>query len=57
VVENRAGRVFEVAPGSNLPGLGRVDGIKREDGKYLVVTRNGVIAGSYERGRPGYFRD
>ena len=55
VVENRDGREFEVRPGSNLPGLGRVEGIARENGKYLVVTRNGIIAGAFERGRPGYF--
>jgi hypothetical protein len=44
VVESRNGRVFEVGPGSNLPGLGRVEAIKRENGRVVVVTRNGVIA-------------
>ena len=39
VVENRNGTLFEVGPGSNLPGLGRVEAVKREDGKIVVVTR------------------
>ena len=55
VVESRNGRVFEVGPGSNLPGLGRVEAVKREDGKIMVVTRNGIIAGSLERRRSGRF--
>ena len=46
VVENPNGRMFEIGPGSNLPGLGRVDAIKREDGRIVVVTRNGLIAAS-----------
>ena len=44
LVEDRNGTLFEAAPGTNLPGLGRVETIKREDGRVLVVTRNGVIA-------------
>ena len=48
VVENPNGRMFEIGPGSNLPGLGRVDAIKREDGRIVVVTRNGLIAASIE---------
>jgi hypothetical protein len=51
VVENRSGRFFEVGPGSNLPGLGRVDSIKREDGRVVVVTRNGLIGASIESRR------
>ena len=39
VVESRNGTLFEVGPGSNLPGLGRVETIKRENGKVVVVTR------------------
>jgi hypothetical protein len=51
MVESRSGRVFEVGPGSNLPELGRVEGIRREDGRMVVVTRNGIIAASTERRR------
>jgi hypothetical protein len=54
-VESRSGRVFEVGPGSNLPELGRVETIKREDGRIVVVTRNGTIAGSFERRRSPYY--
>ena len=48
VVESRSGRLFEIAAGSNLPGLGRVETIKREDGQVVVVTRNGIIAASLQ---------
>jgi hypothetical protein len=54
VVQSRNGTLFEVGPGSNLPGLGRVETIKREDGKVVVVTRNGIIAASLERRREPY---
>jgi len=43
LVENRYGGVFEVGAGSTLPGVGRVDTIKREDGQWLVVTARGTI--------------
>jgi hypothetical protein len=48
VVESRSGRLFEVGPGSNLPGLGRVEAIKREDGQVVVVTRSGIIAAALQ---------
>ena len=55
VVESRSGRLFEIGPGSNLPGLGRVETIKREDGQVVVVTRNGIIAASLQpRRSPRY---
>jgi hypothetical protein len=43
LVENRYGGVFEVASGSTLPGVGRVDAIKRQDGQWLVLTERGTI--------------
>jgi hypothetical protein len=52
VVEARNGMLFEVGPGSNLPGLGRVEAIKRENGRVVVVARNGVIVASSEPRRP-----
>jgi hypothetical protein len=52
VVESRNGRLFEIGPGSNLPGLGRVETIKREGGKVVVTTPNGIIAASLEPRRP-----
>ena len=45
VVESRNGTQFRVGPGSNVPGLGRVETIKRENGKVVVVTASGIIAG------------
>jgi hypothetical protein len=49
VVESRSGQLFEIAPGSNLPGLGRVETIRRENGQVVVVTRNGIIAAALPR--------
>jgi hypothetical protein len=43
LVENRYGGMFDVAMGSILPGLGRVDAIKRQDGEWIVVTPRGLI--------------
>ena len=43
LVENRYGGMFYVAMGSILPGLGRVDAVKRQDGEWIVVTPRGVI--------------
>jgi hypothetical protein len=43
LVFNRYGGVFDVASGNILPGLGRVETIKREDGEWIVVTARGVI--------------
>jgi hypothetical protein len=43
LVENRFGAIFDVAAGSILPGLGRVDAIKRQDNQWIVVTARGVI--------------
>jgi hypothetical protein len=43
LVASRYGGVFMVASGSMLPGLGRVETIKRQDGQWVVVTGRGVI--------------
>jgi hypothetical protein len=37
------GGYFEVVPGSQLPGLGLVQRIVKADGRWMVLTRNGVI--------------
>jgi len=44
LVENRYGGVFAVTAGSVLPGVGRVETIKRQDGEWLVVTERGIIS-------------
>jgi hypothetical protein len=43
LVLNRYGGVFDVSSGSVLPGLGRVETIKREDSEWVVVTARGLI--------------
>ncbi len=41
-VEGRAG-VYEVFVGDPLPGVGRIDAIRRQDGRWVVVTSRGLI--------------
>jgi hypothetical protein len=43
LVESRYGGIFDVGAGSVLPGVGRVDGIKRLDGQWVVLTARGTI--------------
>ncbi len=43
LVESRYGGMFDVGEGSMLPGVGRVDQIKRQDGQWLVLTERGTI--------------
>jgi hypothetical protein len=33
----------EVIPGDTLPGLGRIEGVRRQDGRWVVVTSRGLI--------------
>lgn len=41
-VSGRQG-IFDVIPGDPLPGIGRVDAIRRQDGRWVVVTSSGLI--------------
>jgi hypothetical protein len=43
LVESRNGGMFDVGTGSFLPGVGRVDSIKRQDGQWIVLTARGTI--------------
>ncbi len=43
------GDVYQVVPGAPLPGLGPVEQIKRQDGRWLVVTRKGIIVSMRDR--------
>jgi hypothetical protein len=43
LVENRFGALFDVTAGSTLPGLGKVETIKRQDNHWIVVTARGLI--------------
>jgi hypothetical protein len=45
LVEGRYG-VVEIAPGDLVPGLGRIQEIKRQDGRWVVVTSRGLIISS-----------
>jgi hypothetical protein len=43
LIENRQGGMFDITAGSVLPGLGRVESVKRQDGQWIVVTARGII--------------
>ena len=45
LVEGRYG-VVEIMPGDLVPGLGRIQEIKRQDGHWVVVTSRGLIVSS-----------
>ena len=42
LIEGRDG-IYEVYAGDPIPGLGRVDAIRRQDGRWVVVTPKGLI--------------
>jgi hypothetical protein len=42
LIEGRQG-LYEVYAGDPVPGLGRVDAIRRQDGRWVVVTSRGLI--------------
>jgi hypothetical protein len=42
LIEGRRG-IFEVYAGDPVPGLGHVEAIRRQDGKWVVVTSKGLI--------------
>jgi hypothetical protein len=46
VLQSRSGTLFEVGPGSMLPGVGRIETIRRVDGKIVVTTPKGTITSS-----------
>jgi hypothetical protein len=42
LIRNRRG-TFEVYAGDHIPGLGRIDAIRKQDGRWVVVTEKGLI--------------
>jgi hypothetical protein len=42
LIDGRRG-VYEVYAGDFIPGLGRIDAIRRQDGRWVVVTSKGLI--------------
>jgi hypothetical protein len=45
LIEDRGGMYYEVHAGDPVPGLGRVNAIRRQDGRWVVVTNSGLIVG------------
>jgi len=43
LIESRYGGVYDVGIGRILPGIGRVDTIKRQDGRWVVLTARGTV--------------
>jgi hypothetical protein len=43
MIQSPRGGILEVFPGDNVPGLGRIDGIRRQDGRWVVVTSRGLV--------------
>lgn len=52
IVENRHGTLFRVGPGGNLPGLGKVASVKRDNGRITVVTPGGIITAALDQPPP-----
>jgi hypothetical protein len=42
LIEGRQG-IYEVYAGDAIPGLGRIDAVRRQDGRWVVVTSKGLI--------------
>jgi hypothetical protein len=43
LIQGHGGNLIEVMPGDVLPGIGRIEAVKRQDGHWMVVTAHGVI--------------
>ena len=43
MIQGRRFGMLEVEPGDVIPGVGRVESIRRQDGRWVVVTPRGVI--------------
>ena len=43
------GELYQAVLGAPLPGLGPVQTIKREDGRWMVVTPRGIIVSARDR--------
>jgi hypothetical protein len=43
------GDIYQVVPGAPLPGLGAVESVKRQDGRWVVLTRKGIIVSIRDR--------
>jgi hypothetical protein len=43
------GDIFQVVPGARLPGVGMVQAVERQDGRWVVVTPRGLIVSMRDR--------
>jgi hypothetical protein len=43
LIQSPRGGVLEVIPGDNVPGLGRIEGIRRDGSRWVVMTSRGLI--------------
>ena len=43
------GAVYQVQLGAPLPGLGPVQSVKRQDGRWMVLTPKGIIVSLRDR--------
>jgi hypothetical protein len=43
LLQSRMHGMVEVEPGDLLPGLGRIESIRRQDGRWVVMTSKGMI--------------
>jgi len=43
MIQSSRGGIVAVLPGDALPGLGRIEQVKRQDGRWVVVTSRGLI--------------
>lgn len=47
LVQSRYGGLFDVGEGSTLPGVGRINAIRRQDGQWIVLTERGTITSGH----------
>jgi hypothetical protein len=43
IIQGRRFGVMEVVPGDTVPGVGRVEAIRKQEGRWVVVTSRGLI--------------
>jgi len=43
MLQSRMGGMVEVEAGDVLPSLGRIEAIRRQDGRWVVITSKGMI--------------
>jgi hypothetical protein len=43
LIEGRRQGLYEVYAGDEIPGLGRIDAVRKQDGRWVVVTSKGLI--------------